>query len=882
MLSSNETRKATASRISASRACVALLSCTALILVGADAPSWAVPAAPANEPGGTGATALAGAAPPSSSPDIFGELPSGALEQQYHRFHLVDVSQHEAEGLFATAVAAVYDFDRRELLYLSSDPIEQAGIWLALAAGMEHASVPVAASRFRASLDDRVVETRTQRLGDFLLELAEYTRAADGEFIAKRPAMQLERASDPAPAGGLAVAFRGTEYYLYEDFEGDVWSRWSRSDNTGGQYQWGIRSCDAYYSNYSADAARGGSLGAQSSCSAPYPASVVTYMYHQECVTIEPSWLAYLEFRAKGNIGRTGQDQFGVYFTDSTGQRVGWVFWGDWSSQWYEFVFNLRQWYKLGDLGANACNTLYLGLSSDGISSDNGFGVRVDDLYVRVGEDVSSYTCAIVADPITGPAPLTVAFRAVTDMYSPEAYWRFGDGTTSELRDPVHTYNAAGDYIASVVLADRYESWCYASKTIRVTAGSCTYSLTPTSATFPASGGTGTVTLTTQQGCPWSVSSSVAWITITSSTIGAGPATVTYSVAANAGATRTGTLTIAGKTLTVTQSAAPPPCVPPAITRQPQGVTIRSGETATLSVEATGSTPLSFQWYQVLDGSALSPIPGAQSATYTTPPLTRTTSYKVAVNNTCGSLHSSTATVTVESGLEFPFLVPSVAHWPGANATAWHTDLFIVNLSGAPATLDVQYYSAVSSTTGTFQTVLTHGQGVGWSDVLVSLFGLPNSGKDKGTLLVLASKPVVVYSRTYNQTPNGTLGQSFPAITSRRTITSGQIGVLPYLANNAAFRSNVGIVNVGSGHVVVRLRLFGVDGLQVGNALDISCQAGRSFQVDGIFTAAGAGNRDMAYATVEVLTNGGQAWAYGSVVDNATGDPTTVEMVIPE
>lgn len=38
----------------------------------------------------------------------------------------------------------------------------------------------------------------------------------------------------------------------------------------------------------------------------------------------------------------------------------------------------------------------------------------------------------------------------------------------------------------------------------------------------------------------------------------------------------------------------------------------------------------------------------------------------------------------------------------------------------------------------------------------------------------------------------------------------------------------------------------------------------------------------MAYATVDVLTEGGRAWAYASVIDNTTGDPTTVEMVIPD
>jgi hypothetical protein len=32
---------------------------------------------------------------------------------------------------------------------------------------------------------------------------------------------------------------------------------------------------------------------------------------------------------------------------------------------------------------------------------------------------------------------------------------------------------------------------------------------------------------------------------------------------------------------------------------------------------------------------------------------------------------------------------------------------------------------------------------------------------------------------------------------------------------------------------------------------------------------------------VEVLTAGGRVWAYASVIDNATGDPTTVAVQAP-
>src|SRR5206468_9799643 len=52
------------------------------------------------------------------------------------------------------------------------------------------------------------------------------------------------------------------------------------------------------------------------------------------------------------------------------------------------------------------------------------------------------------------------------------------------------------------------------------------------------------------------VLSNVSWITITGGASGTGIGTVTYSVATNTGASpRTGTLTIAGQTVTITQAA---------------------------------------------------------------------------------------------------------------------------------------------------------------------------------------------------------------------------------------------------------------------------------------------------------------------------------------
>jgi hypothetical protein len=64
------------------------------------------------------------------------------------------------------------------------------------------------------------------------------------------------------------------------------------------------------------------------------------------------------------------------------------------------------------------------------------------------------------------------------------------------------------------------------------------------------------VTVTASNGCVWTVANTTPWITILSGASGDGSGTVSYAVAAYTGKPkkRTGTLTVAGQTVTVRQS----------------------------------------------------------------------------------------------------------------------------------------------------------------------------------------------------------------------------------------------------------------------------------------------------------------------------------------
>ncbi len=85
--------------------------------------------------------------------------------------------------------------------------------------------------------------------------------------------------------------------------------------------------------------------------------------------------------------------------------------------------------------------------------------------------------------------------------------------------------------------------------------GTCSYSISPTSASYAAAGGSGSVSVTAGAGCNWTAVSNATFITITSGSSGSGNGSVGYSVAANGGSSsRNGTMTIAGQTFTVTQA----------------------------------------------------------------------------------------------------------------------------------------------------------------------------------------------------------------------------------------------------------------------------------------------------------------------------------------
>jgi len=149
-----------------------------------------------------------------------------------------------------------------------------------------------------------------------------------------------------------------------------------------------------------------------------------------------------------------------------------------------------------------------------------------------------------------------------------------------------------------------------------------------------------------------------------------------------------GNVTSSAATLTVNALV-----VAPAISSQPSNLTITAGSAASFSVIATGTAPLSYQWYK----------DGAQVINGTNPTLSLGTvssgsagSYTVKVTNSAGNITSSAATLTVNAAA----VAPSISTQPASlSVTSGQNASFSVSASGS-ATLSYQWYKDGSALTG--------------------------------------------------------------------------------------------------------------------------------------------------------------------------------------
>ncbi len=153
-----------------------------------------------------------------------------------------------------------------------------------------------------------------------------------------------------------------------------------------------------------------------------------------------------------------------------------------------------------------------------------------------------------------------------------------------------------------------------------------------------------------------------------------------------------------------------PKVVAPAITLQPVSQTVTPGQTATFSVQATGTAPLTYQWSK---GGTV--IPNATSASYTTPATTladNSAAFVLVVTNSAGTSTSSAAVLSVSSTT--PVLTANPSSLSFGNTTIGTSNTLSVALTNSGTSSVSISNTSISgagfTATGVSGTILTPGQ----------------------------------------------------------------------------------------------------------------------------------------------------------------------------
>jgi hypothetical protein len=135
--------------------------------------------------------------------------------------------------------------------------------------------------------------------------------------------------------------------------------------------------------------------------------------------------------------------------------------------------------------------------------------------------------------------------------------------------------------------------------------GTCSFVVSPLSQSFSAQGGSGSATIETSPGCAWAAVSDVPWITLTTAETGSGNGAFGFSVAPLSGPARTGTISIAGSKITVTQGSGCAISIAPTSANVPA-----AGGTGSVTVTTSAGCP----WTATSNASWLTVTAGASGS----------------------------------------------------------------------------------------------------------------------------------------------------------------------------------------------------------------------------------------------------------------------------
>lgn len=236
--------------------------------------------------------------------------------------------------------------------------------------------------------------------------------------------------------------------------------------------------------------------------------------------------------------------------------------------------------------------------------------------------------------------------------------------------------------------------------------------------------------------------------------------------------------------------------------------------------------------------------------------------------------------------------VPVVVDVAGNGGARFTSELTLANRGTTPVSLDLTYTPADSlgaSGGGTVPETLGAGLQTTIPDAIAYLgqkgLAIPASGQQGGTLRILAkgaSNGDVVYASARTTTPSGAgrAGLAYAAVNPNETAEYPI--VLMGLREDAAFRSNVALLNAGdpAGTSSITLRVTLRSGApgdsRTVQLAPVSLGPGQWLQLGRVLSQAGMSN---GWATVERIDGVDSFYAYAVVNDNVTNDGSFVPPV---
>lgn len=224
-------------------------------------------------------------------------------------------------------------------------------------------------------------------------------------------------------------------------------------------------------------------------------------------------------------------------------------------------------------------------------------------------------------------------------------------------------------------------------------------------------------------------------------------------------------------------------------------------------------------------------------------------------------------------------VLPGAARADGQGGSRWRSDLIVTNPSPEPASLSLSYRPfpgfPATATTSTF-VAPPHGTLL-LEDLLGTAFGLSSGA---GVVAIETASPSgvtpLVWMRTYNDSDSGTFGQEIPALSASHASSRESVRLLPGLAADSDFRSNLGIVNLDTSQLEVEVSLTTDSGLPLGEPFLVRLDGLGATQLSGLPQRAGFDGPVAAFRARVRRWSGGAFSCYGSRIDNRSGDPVFV------